>query len=217
MKRILNSILTVSALFISAAAGGANLTVTSPGVGPETSVACPTGCKLSVNLSGDLETAFVISDEPSSERTFRFGFWMDMNNLVIPPQQTVRIIEVRKDRPEGRILMIVAIYTRFGTPKINFMAYNEAGGLVPVGGFDLRASGAQRFMVNWQAASAPGANDGIVNVAKGPVLKGRTDLDIYLNGTDGVDQVRFGYVARGDASLNGSFFLDNYESYRTLE
>lgn len=221
MKRMTPTLLATAAavlLFLATSAGAANLTVVSPGLdASQTSAQCPTGCKLAVNMTSDTTMAFVISQEPVGETTFRADFWIFHNNIVLPtaPVKTIRIIELRKDAPAARILAFAAIYFRDGRHKINFMAHNDDNSVRPVGGYVLGLSGPNKFTLEWQAASAPGANDGLVRVTKGAEVKQITDYN-YYNGGTGVDQVRFGVVKPPEASINGTFFLDSYSSFRTL-
>lgn len=216
MRSIRLLVLAGAALLFASSAGAGNLTVVSPGLGPETSASCPSGCKLSVNLTGDIVKAYLISQEPNAERTFRLGFWLNMASMNLPDARPIRFLEGRKDAPGGKILFYASVYFRNGNYKINFIGRNEDNSDRPAGGFDLSAATNQAFTFEWQAATGPATNDGITRVTKGNTTKGYTDGDHYIGGTGGVDQVRFGYVAAGDAAIADNFFLDRYESFRSL-
>lgn len=203
-------------LLCAASAGAGDVTVTSPGVGPGTSLDCPSGCKVSLNFTGDTAAAFVVDTTPTSERTMRIEFFIDMDAMTFPVGPVVRVLEVRQSTPFARVLFFAGVYFRNGNYKINFIGFNEDGSWNPVAGYDLKPIGATVFQVEFVAASGPSTNDGVMWVIKGNKEKGVTDYDLYLGGTAGVDQVRFGSVKPVDPSLNGSFFLDDYSSFRTL-
>lgn len=212
--------LAVGALFFAFQAGAANISVTSPGLGNETSASCPTGCKLAVELNGDTSTAFVISEDPNSERVMRTVYLINMNNMAddITPGTTARMIEFRMDEGPGlrRILAFLSVYYRNGNTKVKLMGFNEAGDTVPIGGLDLTDGSNQRLEIELVLASGPGANDGVGRLIKGNTVKEITNWDLYLGGTSGIDQVRFGVVKSPDAGSLGTYFLDSYESFRTL-
>jgi hypothetical protein len=208
---------TVALLLCVASAGAANLTVTAPGLGASTSVACPSGCKLSVNFDGDPALAFVVDTTPVGETTYRAKFWIRHNDVVLPtaPTKTHRFIEFRKDAPLARVLAFASIYFRDGRHKINFMAYDENNVLTPVGGYVLSLASNQAFTFEWQAATAMGADNGIVRVIKGAEVKEILDYN-YYNGGSGVDSLRFGVTRAPDAGVLGNVYLDSFESFRTL-
>jgi hypothetical protein len=66
--------------------------------------------------------------------------------------------------------------------------------------------------VDWQAASAGGANDGRLDLwVDGATQTGLSGLD---NDTLRVDYVRWGAIAQIDAGTTGAFYLDEFESVR---
>ncbi|MCQ3938724.1 MAG: hypothetical protein DPW18_17010 [Chloroflexi bacterium] len=64
----------------------------------------------------------------------------------------------------------------------------------------------------WQAASAPGANDGFLSLWIDGVLAGTiSNVD---NDTHALDEVRLGATGGVDSSTSGSMFFDSFESQR---
>ena len=76
----------IVALLLPVGAQAGNLTVVSPGYGPSTSAACPTGCKLSVNFTADTVKAFVESEHPEDETVYRVQFRIDANKEQVAIQ-----------------------------------------------------------------------------------------------------------------------------------
>ena len=78
----------------------------------------------------------------------------------------------------------------------------------------LKENSYQILTIEWAAAGGPGANDGLVRLTrKGVAPKENTGLD---NDEHYIDATRFGLVRNVDASTTGSFYLDDFSSFRTL-
>jgi len=73
-------------------------------------------------------------------------------------------------------------------------------------------------MLEWQAASAPGANDGFLRMYK-VTLSGGAVLKAWKEGIDNdtrvVDSARLGLTSIPPAGT-ATLYMDSYESYRTL-
>jgi hypothetical protein len=69
-----------------------------------------------------------------------------------------------------------------------------------------------RIEVEWEAASAPGQNNGRLKLKiDGLVRVDRTTLD---NDTLRIDTARLGAVAGVDTGTRGTYYFDQFESYR---
>lgn len=207
-----------AAILVGTSAGAANLTVdTSTGIGPGSSATCPSGCRLSVNMTSDTVKAFLVSDHPTAERTYRFTFYINPNTINMPNKSGIRIVEARKGSPGAVILLQGDLFFKDGLYKVRFSTFNDAGVIERVGQLTLNPDKNAFIEAEWQASSGASTNDGLMRIRKGTKVKERTGIDNFVNGTDGIDQVRFGYVKAGDSGIAGSFFLDDFSSFRSLE
>lgn len=222
MCRRLSGVLLAGAVVfivgVPVAAQPVDLGVGSPGLSPETSAACPTGCKLEIDFTPGSDSSFLVSAESIGETVFRAVFWIDPNSLDMPtaPRKTARFIEFRKGPPNRRLLLFGSLYIKNGTYRIDFLAEpdDDTASRIPVAGFVV-PDGVSRFVVEWQAASDAGETDGLVRVTRGNNVKEVTDYDYYFGGS-GVDSVNFGLARNSDSGIDGEFYLDTYSSFRTL-
>lgn len=209
---------TLAGLFLlCASAGAATISVVQGGLGPGTSAQCPAGCKLDVNFAGNDNdvVAWVSTTHANAERTYRFSFWINPNNLPMPSGASIRVFEVRKGKPGAEVLILGGLFFRNGVHKLRLNSFNEDGSAAGAG-FDLAANKKTTIEIEWTASSAMGMNDGLIRATKGGTNVKSANHDKFLSGTDGVDETRFGFVKRGDPTIVGSYFLDDFASFRTL-
>jgi hypothetical protein len=100
-----------------------------------------------------------------------------------------------------------------GTDHIlRFVVREDGGGDTTPGAGIVLANGWRTIEIDWQASTAPGADDGFLDLwIDGHPQTGLATLD---NDTLSVDHVRWGAVDGLDAGTSGSFFLDVFESRR---
>ncbi len=67
--------------------------------------------------------------------------------------------------------------------------------------------------IEWQAASAAGVRDGFIRIR---VDGGAWSSNTLENYGYGIETTKFGGINGVDATSTGSFYLDSFESYRTL-
>lgn len=207
----------LTALVLSTSAGAGNLSVDmTRGSGPGTSATCPNGCRLSVNMTGDTVKAFVSDNSPSSERVYRANFYINPNNLNMPQQSSLRLMEIRKGSPAAQVYIQGDLVFRDGLYKVRFSAFDDGGAIRRAGQLTLNADKNALIEVEWSTASTANANDGLLLIRKGNKTKQIMDIDNFHNGSDGIDQIRFGYVKGGSNAITGNFFLDDFSSFRTL-
>ncbi len=206
------------ALLVCASAGAANLTVDdTKGLGPGTSATCPNGCRLQVNMTNDTVKAHVIDNSPDAERTYRFEFYIHPNEMPMPERSALRIAEVRKGNPGALVLITANLVFRNGQFKVRFSIIDDNGANVRIGQLALNPDKKALIEAEWQTSTGADDDNGLMTIRKGTKVKGRTDLDNFVNGTDGIDQIKFGYVKAGDPAIAGAFWLDDFSSFRTLE
>jgi len=179
---------------------------------------------LEVTMDGSSNKAFVRDESPADEHVYRATFKIDMNNLAMTDGDWHYVATFRAEpggpdsNPSARNLMRIIIRYREGQAnpyKIRFVARNDNGTWNQPGGHSLPPSGSSTITVEWQAASAPGANDGFGRFYRNGVLRATAsglDNDTWAgigSATLGVDQV--------DAGTSGSMYYDSFESFRTLQ
>ncbi|MEE8278351.1 MAG: hypothetical protein V3R89_06485, partial [Thermoanaerobaculia bacterium] len=68
----------------------------------------------------------------------------------------------------------------------------------------------RKIKIRWQAASAPGGEDGFVRLLRGKkLIWSLEDLD---NDAHRINGIRFGQVTKGRKKTNGQVFIDNFKS-----
>ena len=218
MKRSVASLLFAAALlFVTTAAFAQNtVAVTAPGLNG-------TNFALTTNLDGGQSLAYVSSDHPNQEKVYRARFWIDQRQLQIVEGDAgvnnLRYFLGIDQQPvtPGTAQHIVGFLTK--SPDDNnfhFIVWvGDDGGTFRNGGNIFLGGQPRQVEVQWAAASAPGANDGMVQISRvdnAAQTDGRMDLD---NDEKEVDRFRAGVFAN-PSGLTDSYIFDEFESFRTL-
>ena len=165
-------------------------------------------------FDGGTNGVLVRDNSPSSDTVYRaqFGYRNRITSMTLgdthqifrgrgqgsyPTNETVFRVQI-KSTPSGYIMFVWARLDNGGysQPLMTF---------VP---------NVHRMMFEWSAATAPGANDGILRIYKsGNLIREKTNLD---NDTYVIDFVTLGAFATVDAATTGHQDFDNFESYRTF-
>jgi len=177
---------------------------------------------LCVQLDGGPERTYVLDFSPAGETTYRGSFTIRPATLnMTPPNNHVILLAMQENASPPpvnmgvlRLVLVKAPGDRFfvrGFARLDGSAfYRFIGGV----GLGSNPNKPWRIGWEWQAASFPGANDGILRLYRDDQLMiGRTDLD---TDTWAIDLVRMGCVAFPDASSSGIYHMDTFESFRTL-
>lgn len=158
---------------------------------------------------------------PNDETTYRASFKINMNDVVMNEDFTHNIFTMRAlaGGPSGvdnRNELRISVKWKGADVnpfKLRMSCRQDDKSWAYVGGHSLPRPGVRTITVEWQASSAPGANDGICRLYVNGVLRGeRTDIDndqrtigaVWM----GVDGVRPGTI--------GTQYYDSFESFRTL-
>jgi hypothetical protein len=173
---------------------------------------------LAVTMDGSTNKAFVRDFTPDGETVYRATFKIDMNNLAMNTDDWHFIATFRADdTTSARNLMRIIVRYKAGdiNPyKIRFIARNDDKSWAQPGGHSLPTSGVSTITVEWQAATGPGANNGIGRFYRNGILRAQvTNLD---NDTwNGIGSAQLG-VDQVDPGTVGTIYYDSFESFRTL-
>ncbi|MCP3962462.1 MAG: hypothetical protein GY719_31860 [bacterium] len=223
MRKTTFLLAAAAALVLCGTVGAANLSVVTPGLGPETQAPnCNAGCKLEVGLTADTIKAYVVDTTPANEQVYRWGFHVHPNNLTIPDSINHQVFIARADAPMSRELFRVALQFRNSKYRIKAFANQddtEPLALNKAGQFQIGGGVKSFFDFEWVASSSCGAADGIMRITRLGTTKETTNVVTPCPDTvtvRGVDRVQFGYVRGGDPSITGAYWLDTFSSFRTL-
>lgn len=158
----------------------------------------------------DTNPAYVQDDTPFEEPRYRVRFYSRLSPMTMAGSDEFELFTAfaSDDTPVFRLVV------RFdGTNReLRLTAREDGGGDVNSASGVVLASGWRSVEVDWQAASAGGANDGRLDLwVEGATQTGLSGLD---NDTLRVDHVRWGAVDQIDAGTSGTFYLDEFESVR---
>mgnify|MGYP003574085072 CR=1 FL=1 len=172
---------------------------------------------LEVGVDGSPNVAFVQDDSPAGETVYRAQFWVDRNTPTIANRDAYNIFKGVMDTGNKKNILIKLKRGKDGNFYVYAFCQTDSNtwtwadkGMQ----FKDKATG---VMIEWQASSAPGADDGFLRMYKvtltDTVLKGsRTGID---NDTKVVDAARLGLTSAPPAGT-ASLYFDSFESYRTL-
>lgn len=177
---------------------------------------------LAVTVDGSTNKANVQDYSPNDETVYRASFKIDMNNLVMAEgaRHDIFIIRSAPGGPLGlnhrneAFLWAQYFGAQTNPYKINLVCRRDDGKWLWGGKTSLPPSGARTLMVEWEAASGPGANDGACRIYFNGNLKGA--LEVLDNDERAVGSAWIGSVNRIDPATNGTMYFDSFESFRTL-
>jgi hypothetical protein len=208
---------TLAILLVGSAAFAANSVSVTAG-------AAHNGTNFGLLVTVDSNTAaHVQSDHPNAENVYRARFWVRPQTLPIAMGQAgVNHIKFFVFLDPGNLGQhVLGYFTRSAGDQgwhLILWAKEDSGDFKSVANIFLggAAAPARQVEVQWAAASAPGANDGMLMVSRidNPAqTSGQTNLD---NDTGDVDGFRIGYIPSVNNVIAGNYSMDEFESFRTL-
>lgn len=168
--------------------------------------------------AGNTSDCFVRDDSPNNETTYSAQFLLE--NQVTALGDGHQIFRVQGDVGGTTVFQVVFREIPNGEDFIFVYAFRDDGSRSRVLTSRTPEGTRQHYKFDWQAASAPGANDGFLRVYKARAdgswncLKEVVGID---NDTREVDRALLGSFTGLDAATIGEFYFDNFESYRTVE
>jgi hypothetical protein len=176
------------------------------------------GLEVSIDGSSS-DLAYVEDNSPAGETVYRAQFWLDHNNPTMAIGDAVNIFRGVQDTGDKKNILVKMKKGKDSNIYIYAFCQNNAGGWVLANKGMLFKDKATGVMIEWQAATTAGANDGFlkmykVTISGGAVLKGQaTGIN---NDTKIVDTARMGLTNAPAAGLAGTLYFDSFESYRTM-
>ncbi len=169
---------------------------------------------LEVNLDGSTNDVFVADTTPAAEQVYRVFFRANDNDITMATGTGHNILLARQAGGAGNILRL-SLNKNNATPgdyKLSCRVLRDGGGTYFCGQFTF-APNATRIMAEYVGGSADNSGDAAVRIWKGDTLQfERTDYDSNYR----IDTVRFGDPKGADATTTGSYYLDDFQSFRTL-
>ena len=157
--------------------------------------------------------AWLESRQPDRESEVFASFLFNPDNWEMLPRARVEILRFHA-RGGRHHLRLVLGQAGPGLFRINLQVRGNQGGYQTIGGGPVLAGAANRIEVHWRAASAPNATDGSATLFINGELEAREPT--LANGRLDVRAIRLGTVAGQTGATRGSYYLDDFASFRTL-
>lgn len=205
---------------------------------------------LEVIFNGNTQLAYVLDDTPANETTYHALFKIDIPSSFdfarAFPQPTAELRQeayhmlfgIRDVDQAGNARQHLQVHIKkFETSyKLFARAYDPTNPLAAADGFvyrdhlgnamevNLPGLGGPGYpvivLVEWQAESANGANDGIFTLKRAnnfdpSTFTGKSNTQMGSYGLN-IDEQYVGAPGGVDVGTTGSYYIDSYESYRTL-
>ncbi|HEY0554111.1 MAG TPA: S-layer homology domain-containing protein [Thermoanaerobaculia bacterium] len=231
MPRLRRAAALGTALALAGAlAAGANTIRVPNGGSPEGAVKCATGnpntarfsqsCGALVTLtSGDTTASFVQDNSPSAESTYHVRFYANLRTLQMLDGTGFDLFaaydgaDPTPPTVAGNAALRVAVQAASGKKQLNVFARLNSGSESTIAAPVTLPDGWRSIEIDWVKATAPGANNGHLNLWIDG--KAQTGLSGLNNDTETINYSRWGAVAGLDAGTSGSFRLDDFASQRT--
>jgi len=158
----------------------------------------------------DQSPTYVQDDTPADEMRYRVRFYVRLNPLAMTATDEFDLFTgfALDTTPVLRL----TVYNDGTDHMLRFVTREDGGGDTTPGAGIVLANGWRAIEIDWQASTAPGADDGFLDLwVDGHPQTGLAALD---NDTMSIDNVRWGAIDSIDVGTNGSFYLDAFESRR---
>ena len=162
-------------------------------------------------LINDNSLLFVTDDRPTAEARYRVRFHFDPNSIGMASGDVHNILIGYSGG--GSFTGVVKVIFRFssGAYQLRGALLNNNSAWVNTGYFNI-SDGPHSVELDWQAASAPGANNGSLTMwIDGSQVASLTNV---ANDAWRVDRVRLGAVSAVDNGTRGTYYFDLFESRR---
>jgi hypothetical protein len=163
------------------------------------------GLQATVNDNNPL---YVRDTRPANETRYRLRFRFHPNGIAMADGDAHTLFAAR----QGSTEVFRLLFRRSGgNYQLRGQIRNDATTYTATSWFTI-TNAAQVIEIEWQAATAPGANNGLLRLWLNGAL--RQTLSGIDNDTRRVDEVRLGPQAGIDNGTRGVMFFDHFESWR---
>ncbi|HLE53407.1 MAG TPA: hypothetical protein VI755_15180 [Anaerolineales bacterium] len=176
-----------------------------------TSAAHLVGTKGMRALIDDNNMLYVQDNTPNNEAIYDIHFHFDPNSIGMANMDIHTILNGQDSQSTFVAALRVELRYSVGSYQIRAGARNDNLTWTNTSFFNI-SDAPHQIEVEWDGGSAPGQNDGKLKLKIDSVLRGnRTGID---NDTFRIDRVRLGAVAGIDNGTRGTYYFDQFESYR---
>ena len=157
----------------------------------------------------DNNKIYVTDTSPSAEASYRARFYFDYNSIVMANGNDHYIFYALNSA--GTV--VARIQFRYGTSgyMMRVSAVNDSSSYISTNWYFL-TDAPHYIEIHWAAATAPGANNGVITLWMDGVQKGTvTNID---NDTRRIDTIQLGAVSGIDTGTRGTYYFDAFESRR---
>lgn len=153
-------------------------------------------------------TIYVTDNTPASEPSYRAQFRLDPNSLVMSNDEAFDLLGL--DTSTTAVVRVQLRRTA-GSYRLQFLLIDN-GGTVRVSPNTVISDAPHTVQLDWRANSTAGATDGsaVLSVDGVPSVT----MSGAQVGSRRIDRVRFGAISSIDAGTSGTFFLDDFQSFR---
>jgi len=170
---------------------------------------------MSTNLDGTATNAYVEDQSPNAESRYVIDFWVNRGTLTYPATTSVRIGAVGTTGG-GQHFILFLKKNPNNTIHLNTWHLNDTGSYVfgcTIFLSNATASVSRQFHIDYKTPTAPGANDGSVDIRRVDNGNGCT-LTGLDNDTKTADNIRWGVLSGSGANATGSYYFDDFVSTR---
>jgi RHS repeat-associated protein len=163
----------------------------------------------SLQAMADGESMYVQDDSPQGDTSYDARFYFDINSIVVFPGEYFTVLQGKN--ANGNLSFQVRIRATNHGYEIGVVNFNDAHQEVESSWTPI-FSEVHAIELEWQAASAPGANNGHASLWVDDVdLIDANDVD---NDTAQVDNVELGFIPSINYGLYGTIYFDGFVSQR---
>jgi hypothetical protein len=186
----------------SVAAGGGDLSVSTA------AALAPAGTYGMQAVVNDTTALYVRDDSPNAESRYRASFYFDPNSITIPDTKDHYLFTGFGNGAEA---FSIRLRVSAGAYQLGIRLIEDDGGSWN-SAWKTISDAAHLVEIDWQAATAPGANDGYLTLWVDGVQK--ATLSGKDTDTQRIDYVELGPRAGIDAGTSGVEYFDAFESRR---
>jgi hypothetical protein len=155
----------------------------------------------------DTTVIYVQDDSPNAESRYRMRFYFDPNSISMANNNVHNIFIGYA----GTTTAVVQIELRYYSGSYQLRAdARDDGGTWRYASYVTLTDGPHFIELDWKAATAAGANDGVLTLWIDGVQ--RTSLTTLDTDTRRIDRARLGAVGSLDVGTSGTYYFDAFES-----